>query len=146
MINVRAYEPGDIRKIKPKQFVYDNDPELFNRVEELSQIEDSYCNTFIRGGVPIAVIGLTLLWPKVADVWAVTSDEVKTEPILFHKLVKHSLDFYQQELGIKRYQVFVKAKFSEGKRWMEALGFKEEAKLAYFGPEGDDYYIMGRIN
>lgn len=142
----RAYESGDILKMKPKD-IYAGDPELLTRIEQIASVPDSYCNTFINDkDEPIAIIGLSILWPGVADVWAVTSEEVKKEPISFHKRVKHALDFYMEELKIRKYQVYVKAEFSVGIRWMGSFGFKVEGLLEKFGPEGKDYFVMGRVN
>lgn len=146
MIKIRAYESGDAYKIKPRM-VFNNDPTLLDRVEALAGNLDSYSNTFLNENEEvIAIVGLTLLWPRVADIWAVISDDVKKSPISFHKRIKHALSFYSEKLDIKRYQVFVQSEYSDGCKWMKVLGFKVEGLLEKFGPEGKDYYIMGRIN
>lgn len=142
---VRAYEKGDVYNIKLRS-IYDNDPELRERVDELVASPDTYCNTLINeDDKPVAIIGLTLLWPGCADIWGVISDEVRKTPISFHKNIMHALNFYAEELKLKRLQVFVQAEFNEGCKWMKSLGFVTEGRLASFGPEGKDYYIMGRV-
>jgi hypothetical protein len=147
MIDILQYSIGDIYKISPKEEVYKNDPELFKRVDSLAGAIDSYSYTLVdKNQRPIAVIGMSLLWPGVADVWGVISEDVRKCSLSFHKRVKHSLDYHAECLNIKRYQVFVRVGYKEGRKWAETLGFRVEGALDYFGPEGDAYYIMGRIN
>jgi L-amino acid N-acyltransferase YncA len=143
--NVRPYQQGDILKIKPRD-VYANDLTLNSRVEELTESADTYCYTVTNEtDTPIAIIGLTLLWEGVADIWGVISDEVKKTPIAFHKQIMHSMNFYAEELKLRRLQVYVQAEFNDGCKWLRSLGFVTEGRLASFGPEGKDYYIMGRV-
>ncbi len=147
MINIREYQKGDIYKIRPKKDVYSDDPTLLKRMDELALSRESYSNTYINGlDEVIAIIGLTMLWPRVAEIWAVISEDVKKEPISFHKRIMHALHFYAENLDIKKYQVYVKAEYSDGKKWMHNLGFKIEGLLEKFGADGKDYVIMGRVN
>lgn len=147
MINtVRPYESGDAKRIKPQK-IYANDFSLVPRVESLVNSENVFCNTYLdENDTPIAIVGITLLWPGVCDVWGIVSDDVKKTPIAFHKNIKHALNFYAGHLRIKRYQIYIKIGYKEGRKWAEKLGFRVEGALDYFGPDGQAYYIMGRIN
>lgn len=135
------FELGHELKMRPKN--------VFSHVEVASvktmfNAPNSYMETIMLGNIPIAIIGMIHLWDGVAEAWTVTSEEVKLYPISFHKSVLSSLVHHEKLLGIHRTQMNVRADYEDGRKWAEALGFKEEGVMLKYGPDGKDFWRYAR--
>lgn len=94
---------------------------------------------------PVAFFGANFIYPKVVQIWAVVSEDVKLTPIAFHRTVQRLLESFTQTHGLARVQITVRADFLAAKKWALALGFKYEGKLKKYGPDGSDYFIYARV-
>ena len=92
----------------------------------------------------LGVIGLHVLWANVAESFTMLSKAISKFPVAFSREVKRVMNFYIKELKLKRMHAYVREGFEETMSWSSFMGFKIEAKLKYFGPEGDDYYLVAK--
>ena len=69
----------------------------------------------------------------------------ENHPIGFTKHVARSLASYADELKLTRVQTTIREGFIHLVKWMRVLGFKQEALLKSWGPEGDDYSLYVRF-
>lgn len=105
---------------------------------------DAYTVTYFDK--PIAFICMVRVWDKVAEIMSITSEEVREHPTAFHRLCKRMIQDHMEVYGLKRVQAIVKSNYNEGCRWLEMLGFNLEGEMKKFGPEGDDYLMMARVD
>jgi len=144
MIKVIPYAQGHFDFLEVRH-VYAGDSDLENRIGSLIGEATSLCYTFIKEDKAIAVLGGNLLWPGVMEVWTVTTDLITEYPLEFHKKVRDVISGLEKELEIKRFQATVRADFDMGKKWLHSLGFISEGLLKKYGPEGEDYFMFGRV-
>ena len=131
-MNVRPYQPGDIGENfhRPRDLVRPLNNVLMAHGSFVRSIE-------VDEGV-IAVVGMQIRWPGVADVWAVVSDDARGHGLQLTRAVKHLLKQFATELGLWRVSTLVKAGVEENQRWIEALGFVYESTEVAAGPDGRD--------
>lgn len=146
MISIRAYRDGDAFLLTPST-IYDNDKLVQVRTNIIAQYPDSFCSTLVNdSGKPVAVLGLTMQWAGMGEVWSVLSEEAKKNPIALTKYCRKLLDFYARELKVKRYQATVRKDYCTGQKWLAALGFRFEAELSKYGPGGVDHHMWRRLS
>lgn len=139
MIKVAALTKKVISDIEPRS-VYDGDITLKYRLMSLVGASGVESAVFLnKRDKPIAIIGYSLLWPGVAEAWAVTTDLIDKDRFSFCKKVREYLDFSFNSMGIKRMHITVKNDYLEGMQFARFLKFKPEAFLAKYGPDGSDY-------
>ena len=136
------YKPEHGKLLRPKG--------IFSKMEHFSidalyMQPNSYIESILVDEHPIAVIGMVVLWPGVAEVWSVISEEARETPISFHKCVLSSLVCHETVLKLHRTQMCVRADYEEGLRWAESLGFKSEGVMLKYGPEGNDFFRYARV-
>ena len=91
MIKVIPYAPGHFDFLKIRH-VYAGDSELEQRMSSLIGGEASLSYTIIKDDRAIAVLGGVVLWPRVMEVWTVTTDLITEYPLEFHKKVSDTLN------------------------------------------------------
>ncbi len=147
MIKLRPYEQGDAFKLVPLSVFAPILETQFTVDEFASKVDDeAIAHTFYLEEPEeiIAIIGLRIARPGLAEGWALLSDGIKIFPIEFHKRVLNFIRFHTKYFSIRRWQVTVKADFEVGNKWIKALGFSYEGCLKKFSTNGDDYSIWGR--
>ncbi len=145
MISVRPYKQGDAFWINPMKDVFAPVDYLRSHTDKLAIFPGSFAHTVILDYKIIAIVGITIIWPGVAEVWSLLSEDIKKIPSYFHRGILKGLNFYQQNLKIKRYQASVKKDYLDGLRWIKALGFEYEGEMKSFGPDGSDFFLFGRV-
>lgn len=100
--------------------------------------------TILHGALPVAILGVTVLWPGVAEVWSIMTDDIRKVPVAFHRFCERLLRSTMKKHKLHRAQCNVRGDFTTGLRWAEALGFQREGLLRQFGPDGSDYILFAR--
>jgi len=126
--------------------------------DKLMEIDASYknnriCNYSTKGNAytmfmndkPIFAIGIVILWDGVAEGWVIASQNIFEMKFLSAKTMKELTDDMCKKNKIKRLQTSVKADFKLGIRFATWLGFKIEGLKKKYGPDGSDYYQLGKI-
>ena len=101
--------------------------------------------TLVKDGSIIALFGVRIMWPGVAEVWMLPGQEIKENAIPLIKGGRYVLDVIEHELGMKRLQIAVLKSDYTACRFARMLYFTSESVMYKFGPYGEDYYMMTRI-
>ena len=89
--------------------------------------------------------GLWLLWPGVAEAWALFTPAVRELTWQVVKVIRKGLEDLTTGLKLHRIQVSVRAGFVPGQKLVRLLGFSEEGRMEKFGTDGADYLRYVRI-
>lgn len=98
------------------------------------------CYSIIVGDEIIWCGGLVVLWPGVAEAWAVPSWAVADYPLTVHRAVKQTLARLIQTLNLRRIQCSVVREYLQSRNWVKRLGFCFEGKMKNYGPDGATHY------
>jgi hypothetical protein len=141
MIKVVPFEVDHARQItlRPEGFIGDEGVNM----TELS--ENEYSHSIFWDDDIAAIIGGTMLWPGVMQVWTLTSNVIHNFPKRFHAIVLELIDRYSKDCELRRMHMFVRKDFPIGQRWAESLEFKREGVLGKFGLDGSDQIIYARL-
>lgn len=101
--------------------------------------------TMLRDGDVVACGGVTLLWRDVAEAWMRTSPLVEAHPVALVRTVRRFLGTVWRNLALKRLQCVVRSDYDRALRFAEHVGFRREAILHRYGPDGADYIMCARI-
>jgi hypothetical protein len=144
-VKVTPFQLWHLEKLSQRD-IYEADKTIEDRLITAKNSPNCEVESVYMGDEVLAVIGLSLIWPGVAEVWAITSESISKAPISFHKAVKETLDHYMFTLRLHRVHMNVPAHFKIGQRWAESLGFHCESKLAKFGPDQSDFFQYARVS
>ena len=97
--------------------------------------------TGVENGHIIGAAGFIPMWDGVAECWFIGSDRIQTR---LKTVIKTTKDIIGK-MPYTRMHANVKADWAEAIRFAQFLGFKKEGLMKKFGPEGADYFVMGRI-
>ena len=101
--------------------------------------------TMFVNGKPVFSIGIVVLWSGVAEGWVLASQNIFELKFLAAKTMKELTDDMCKKNKIKRLQTSVKADFKLGVRFATWLGLEIEGLKKSYGPDGSDYYQLGKI-
>lgn len=92
----------------------------------------------------MAAVGVVDLWPRCGEVWLFLSpNRTPQQFVVLHRILQGLLTTVMQ--GYRRLQAHVPvAGNTVMVCWMQHLGFHIEGTLKRFGPDGSDYFILGR--
>jgi hypothetical protein len=95
--------------------------------------------TALVDGEVAAVAGIAVMWPGVAEAWAVLTAVGRAHPAFVHRAVARTLRGLVRQLGLRRLQASVDASNPVALRWAEVLGFRPEGVMRAYGPQGQDF-------
>ena len=146
---------SEIRDFKPE---HADEIISFGMNSKLMEIDASFednriCNYSTKGNAytmfmndkPIFAIGIVILWDGVAEGWVLASQNIFEMKFLSAKTMKELTDDMCKKNKIKRLQTSVKADFKLGIRFATWLGLEIEGLKKQYGPDGSDYYQLGKI-
>ena len=145
MIEVCDYAQGDIFDLIDIKEIYSHDRGALERVEELRLQPKVTIKTIKSDLGIIAVVGGTLNWPGVMEIWSVTGNEVYKHPLSYFKTCIRLLSDYQKTFGIHRFQASCLYGKEDLEKWFSKLGFLKEATMRKYGPNGEDFYLFARV-
>lgn len=144
MINIVRTKLEHLSNIKPNE-KFSGDEGAVSRVRDMLSNENVFSYTLKSEGNVLAILGITVGWAGVGEVWSVMTDKVSLCPVAFARSARHLLHNVISDLDLDRAHVFARCGFPDTIKWLEFLGFTKEATLEKFGPEGDDYLIYKLI-
>jgi hypothetical protein len=141
MINVIAAEPRHAYMVEPRACFSGTSVELV-----ASAIDRSPSFTIINSdGEPIAIFGMVHIHARTWELWGHISDEVIKVPVSSARASLKVIESFAEVHDLKRMQMVVKKDYLVGYKFSLFLGFIPEGVMREYGPEGADYYMMGRI-
>ncbi len=99
----------------------------------------------VDGEVIACLVFCRLLYPGVAEVVILGSEKMSQYGRMIHRICKRCIEDVQKSHGFRRIQAQIDASMERNIRWAERLGFECEGVTRSFGPNGEDYVMMGRI-
>jgi hypothetical protein len=126
---------------RPHQAFFYDFPE-YDKLLRAAENQTSWSG-FHEGRV-IACGGIVKLWRGVGEGWLFTSPEIIRHKISLTKIVKRLLFKAEQETGLHRIQALVLETFTQGRAWIQLLGFKSEGVLSCYGPNRENFIMYGR--
>jgi hypothetical protein len=90
---------------------------------------------------PAMIMGFNILWPGVAQSWAISSDAIRGYGLYATRVAKSLMIAIAIENQIRRYHCIVNAQLQENVRWVEALRYQLEGVMHEAAPDGSDLYI-----
>ena len=98
-----------------------------------------------REGETLAVGGLALAWPGVAEAWLAVNPEASRHPVSLVRACRDMLERLRALLGLIRIQVHVRATDKAALKFSAVLGFENEGLCRKFTPDGRDAVRLARI-
>lgn len=140
------------RRSKPDDFynldllpIYSGDKAAKQRALETSIDPNSKAYTLLRNGAPIAVMGFTMIYSKVAEIWALIGKEAVEHYIYYVRWARALINFEMERLGVARVQMYMQASQKNAVRFANFLGLELECVLRKYGEEGVDYYQFAKV-
>lgn len=93
---------------------------------------------------PVAIFGCIMLWPGVAELWSIITDDARRYPKQLSLVGRSFTDIAAQSLSLHRLQITVRFDEPRALRWAKYLGFEIEGIMRKYTPDGMDSYIMAR--
>lgn len=114
-------------------------------IEEVMLWAGAMTWTFRRDGVPVSVLGI---WPVRPHVWSVWAFGTNRWPRVLSAMTKHIRRFIIPALlraQFKRAEAVALATHEDSRRWLTALGAREEGVRQAYGRNGEDFvsYVWG---
>ena len=114
-----------------------------NRICNYSTKGNAY--TMFSNGEPVFAIGIVILWDGVAEGWVMASQNIFEMKFLAARTILDLQDKLCKQNKIRRLQTSVKADFKLGLRFATWCGLEVEGLKKKYGPDGSDYYQLGKI-
>jgi len=100
-----------------------------------------HCFTAIADGVPMFCGGVMEIWPGRGLAWALVHKQAGQH---MHAIVR-SVRGFMQCTEFTRIEALVDDDFKQGVQLMRLLGFKQEAVMQSFNPNGSDCRLFSRV-
>ena len=95
-----------------------------------------------RGGEPIAVLGLTMMHPNVAQVWMYATDRWPLVALSLTKFAKKTIIPLLKDSKTHRAQCFSIEGHEVAHRWLKMLGATEECVAPNYGGNGEAFHLF----
>ena len=98
----------------------------------------------IVNGDVVAIFGVYIMWPGVAEAWSLFDPKAKRYKIAMSKGAIAFFDIITILNGLHRLQITVKKNDKRAVAWAIFLGFISEGILKGYSADQEDYYMMRR--
>lgn len=139
MMSVRPFEENDTDHIKARVDKYSASEQT---IEFLACNGKAY--TFTKNDKPVAILGGSLLCQGCWQIWALMSENIRSEGLYLTKVAKSILDIFAKLNNIHRYHCIIDIEVEENIKWIKLLGFKYESTLVMATSQKTDVlmYVM----
>jgi hypothetical protein len=94
---------------------------------------------------PVVSSGVVIVWEGMGEAWMLLNGKmIERYPLTVFRVIKSGLSAIIEDCRLHRIQTFVLDGHPKAHKWIQVLGFKQEAKLDGFGPDKKAYWIYGR--
>ena len=144
MTRIIVFKPGHLDFMVNIRDSFIDDPGAKDRLEDHGNREGVYGYTFIHKDKPVAAVFASVMFGRMCDIVAITTDGIYECRFSFFRSCKSLMKSMTQKKGITRFQLTTKAGYRQASRFAESLGFKHEGVLERFGADDATYHIYGR--
>lgn len=140
--------------IEPTKFGHIKDIEPFEELE-VSRTKDRMLMDLMAGatmytvfdatGKPLAVVGADVIFPKNLEVYSLADKRVADHFHTYSRSVRLLLDGLFEEKELNRLQMLVNSRYAWAYGWAKFLGLREDARLAKYGENGEEYILFARV-
>lgn len=102
--------------------------------------------TVLAAGQVVASGGVLYYWKGVGEGWMLVTKRANNYPLAVVKMMRKGLEEAAREMKLRRIQATVKCEDPQALRLAKMLGFRVEGRMSKYGPDGKDYYMIGRVN
>lgn len=103
--------------------------------------------TFISdSGEILCIVGGSTIWEGVLQLNAIFTTTAYEHRIELARDMQLFLKKFLRTTKIHRLEATVRSDFSEGKKFLQFLGFKYEGTLKQYGTDKTDYDMFGKVN
>lgn len=134
MITVRPYRENDIYGMKQERV-----DRLANSRQTLEfWASNGKAYAFVDKEEVVAVLGGTPICQGAWHIWAIMTEEVRSDGLYLTKVAKAILDVWSDLNDVHRYQATIDVDVQENIRWIQLLGFKYESTMVMASPYKTD--------
>lgn len=140
-MRIVQFEPDHLKLLllQPSQAIMQP---LLDNAEYAQSLKDAGpAYSAVDGDAVFACAGFIPQWEGRTLAWALISAEAGKHFVMITRAVKRAINLHE----FRRVETAVRTDFNEGHRWAELLGFKREATMAGYGPDGASYDLYARI-
>ncbi len=101
--------------------------------------------TLLCDGEIVAAGGVTLMGWQRGEAWLLLPNTFYAHVKACYRLIRDKLTEIEQAHNLRRIQALVHPDFTAAQRLVEHLCFKNEGRLASYGPQGEDMLMYGRV-
>ena len=116
-------------------------PETYHR---FSLREEDPAVTGLCGGKVIFCCGIVIFRPGLGEAWSVVCLEIRDYSGAFRE-IRRVFEKGIVDYGLHRVESHVRADDVVSVRFNKHLGFRIEGLCRKWGPDGEDYFLMGRV-
>jgi hypothetical protein len=113
---------------------------------ERAMVCPAWTAAWIDGGTVVAAGCLILHWPGRAEACAVVNRRATTRQVVqATRAARRWIEARQRAPALRRVEVFMPHRSPWRVTFMRALGFRREARLRRWGPDGADYDLYAKV-
>ena len=142
-MRLRPYRNNDLQHILRK--AHDDKYGEIGEAATLELCTGGNTLVFEHDGIPVAILGIRKLWPGVAAIWSIISNQIRGHGLELTRASIAILNDYAKAQEIRRYEAAVKSDIEENGKWLTLLGFKYECTHNQAALDGSDLDIYVRF-
>lgn len=146
MWEIKPFHPDDILHIRSREPDRTIAASLPNATDAARGFAASGpCWTGFFNSTPVVCAGFVILWPGVAEGWAMTSDWCRDHPVIFHKAATRQINNMVHSHSLWRLQLAIPVSHRVSCAWAKRMGFVLEGVMLKYGPDQADYFRYVRL-
>ena len=119
-------------------------PDWLRRLEVQSTLGPCFTGLFY--GKPMLSFGILPVWGGLAEAWMIPDRDIGRVAVPLCRLARAFFNHCETTMALRRIQILVRSPNVRAIDWAKFLYFEPEATLTAFGPDGENYLMMRRLN
>jgi hypothetical protein len=140
-VEIVPFKPEHLAAIRLQGVQASAQPQCTEEFGRQLASQTGLARTALLDGQPLAIAGLTELWPGRAFAWAYLAEGWERHAKTVHRAVLAAL----RASRWRRVEAAIDVRYSAARRWISALGFDFEGVARAFTPDGRDCEIWARV-
>lgn len=126
----------------------DEQLDLFKSIYQGNEERFRVWTMVTEDSIPVAICGMTILWPSVANVFMAFSEDVESNSDRAGEVfwgIKRFIKQIFDEYRLHRMEAATSDQSYAQIRWMKLLGFEIEGIMKKYDPQGRDYFRFAKV-